>query len=147
MCTGALFLGVLLCWLNAQVLLGSQLTVWFESWLVRCVLKTKIHIGSNIIDHPILLFYYIWYKASLTMYFISKMYQKLLNNTGECLIISSFINAANIGKNFRKMFHNSWGANILSLNSNNEVKLYLIISIEWYKHNRTEKIRTGKNET
>lgn len=39
------------------------------------------------------------------------MYQKLLNTAGECLIISNFINAANIGKNFSRMFHNSRGAN------------------------------------
>ena len=50
------------------------------------------------------------------------MYQKLLNSTGECLIISSFINATNIGKNFWKMFHNSWGANNFGLNCTQWIK-------------------------
>ena len=42
------------------------------------------------------------------------MDQKLLNSTGECLI--SLIKTGNIGKNFRTMFHNSWGANNVGLN-------------------------------
>lgn len=39
------------------------------------------------------------------------MYQKLININGEYLMMSNVIDAANIGKNFRKMFHNYRGAN------------------------------------
>lgn len=50
------------------------------------------------------------------------MYQKLLNSTGEQLMISNFVNAANIGNNFMKMFHNSrGGANNFNLNCSSAV--------------------------
>ena len=95
--------------------------------------------GGNIIDHSIMganifdipIFLYIGYKASLKCQFIFQNVPKATRSTGECLIISSFINAANIGKNFMKMFHNSWGANNFGHNCKYFIELkYKVVNVK-----------------
>lgn len=66
--------------------------------------------GDIIFEQPIFTIFDIKQTLKCVFFFFhSKLYQKLQNSSGGGLFMSNVVNSANIGKTFRKVFHNSRG--------------------------------------